>query len=519
MSTPAIPRLRFAPSPTGPLHIGGARTAIYNWVAARAMGGRFILRIEDTDQARSTDESLQNILEAFRWLGIDWDEGPETGGDHGPYFQSERLDLYAKYADELLAAGHAYKCFCTPEEVEAGREALRAAGQSPMYDRRCRDLSPSRREAAEAEGRKHSIRFKMPLDEELKVHDLGKGAVAVNLREVDDWVMVRAGGMPLYNFACVVDDLLMEITHVVRGEEHFVNGVKQHVMFRALGVAAPQYAHIPLILGKNGKKLSKRDASTAVLDYRDQGYSPEAIFNYIALLGWSYSGDRDLFIRDEMVAKFEIGDIGKSGAKFDEEKLHWMAGEYVRSASLSQLVERVKPFLLAAGAVPEEAFASHPAWVSNLVACNQERIRLYPELPEKVAYYFDDVVELDKGAEKNMRKNDAAPQWLAAYADLLEQSALPPSYPSDRGEADTVAVLPTPKDGEVPARDAVPYLLPPHLEQDARKLAEKLDVKFGHLVHPIRAALTGTNKGPGLFDMVYLLGKERCVARLRAFAE
>lgn len=510
------PRLRFAPSPTGPLHIGGARTAIYNWAAARAMGGQFLLRIEDTDQARSTDESLRNILEAFRWLGIDWDEGPEVGGDCGPYYQSQRLDLYQEYAENLLASGHAYKCYCTPEEVQAGREALVAAGKSPMYDRRCRDLDESQRQACEAEGRSSSLRFRMPLDEELTLADLGKGEVVVNLREVDDWVMVRAGGMPLYNFACVVDDLLMGITHVVRGEEHFVNGVKQQVMFRALEKPPPQYAHIPLILGKNGKKLSKRDASTALLDYRDQGFSPESIFNYIALLGWSYSGDQDLFTRDEMVAKFVIKEIGKSGAKFDEEKLHWMAGEYLRQADIDTLLAQVRPFVVAAGAVPEAAFASHPDFVKALVQCNQERIRLYTELAEKLGYFFSEAVELDAAAKKNMRKNDDAPQWLAAYADLLEASKLPPSYPADRGDADIVATLPSVKDGEVPDRDSTPYLLPPHLEADARGLAEQLDVKFGHLVHPVRAALTGTNKGPGLFDIVYLLGKEKCLQRLRA---
>ncbi len=510
------PRLRFAPSPTGPLHIGGARTAIYNWAAARAMGGKFILRIEDTDQARSTEESLQNILEAFGWMGIDWDEGPEAGGDYGPYYQSQRLELYQQHADRLLESGHAYKCYCTPEEVQAGREALVAAGKSPMYDRRCRDLDDDQRQAFAAEGRAFSLRFKMPLDEELTLHDLGKGEVVVNLREVDDWVMVRAGGMPLYNFACVVDDSLMEITHVVRGEEHFVNGVKQQVMFRALGKPAPQYAHVPLILGKNGKKLSKRDASTAVLDYRDQGFSPEAIFNYIALLGWSYSGDQDLFSREAMVAKFVIGEIGKSGSKFDEEKLHWMAGEYVRQADIETLVERVRPFLLEAGAVPAAAFASHPELVRALVRCNQERIRLYPELPEKLSYFFTEAVELDAAARKNMAKQADAPQWLAAYAELLEGSAMAPSYPADRGDADRVAVLPSVKDAEVPARDSVEYLLPPHLEADARELAEQLGIKFGHLVHPIRAALTGTNKGPGLFDIVYLLGKETCLRRLRS---
>ena len=337
----------------------------------------------------------------------------------------------------------------------------------------------------------------------------------VNLRELDDWVMVRAGGMPLYNFACVVDDLLMEITHVVRGEEHFNNGVKQLVMFRALGAEPPKFAHIPLILGKNGKKLSKRDASTAVLDYRDQGYSPEAIFNYIALLGWSFSGDQDLFSREEMLAKFDIADIGKSGAKFDEEKLQWMAGEYVRQSPVADLLERVKPFLCASGAVPQSAFETHAGFVENLVRCHQERIRLYTELGEKLGYFFEPNVGRDQGAEKNLRKHPEAPAWLAAYADLLETTSLPPSYPADRGLADAAVALPTQRDVEVPARDTVPFLLPPHLEEDARALAEGLGVKFGHFVHPVRAVLTGTSKGPGLFDVVYLLGKELCLRRLR----
>lgn len=515
----STPRLRFAPSPTGPLHIGGARTAIYNWVAARAMGGEFVLRIEDTDQARSTQESLDNILEAFRWMGIDWDEGPEAGGDKGPYFQAQRLDLYQQYAERLLAEGHAYKCYCTPEEVQAGREELQSQGLSPMYNRRCRDLSAAQQAAFEAEGRTHSLRFRMPLDEELVIQDLGKGEVRVNLKEVDDWVMVRAGGMPLYNFACVVDDLLMEISHVVRGEEHFINGVKQIVMFRALGESAPQYAHIPLILGKNGKKLSKRDAATAVLDYRDQGYSPEAIFNYIALLGWSYSGDQDLFTREEMVGKFKIDEIGKSGARFDEEKLQWMAGEYLRQQPLDQLVQNVRPFVVAAGAVPEAAFDTHPELLQNVVACNQERIRLYTELADKVGYYFSDGVELDKDGQKSLRKHAEAGSWLRAYAELLEAGNLPPSYPGDRGNADRLAQIPTDNAAETPPRDAADFDLPKHLEADARELAERLELKFGHFVAPVRAALSGTNKGPGLFDLLFLVGKEQAVARLRAAAD
>ncbi len=508
-STPK-PRLRFAPSPTGPLHIGGARTAIYNWAAARAMGGTFILRIEDTDQVRSTQESLDIILQAFQWLGVDWDEGPGKDGDCGPYFQAQRLDLYGDYAQQLLQSGHAYHCYCTPEEVEQGRQALQAAGKSPMYDRRCRDLTPEQAAAKQAAGLKSSIRFRMPLDEVWQVEDLGKGQVDVNLRELDDWVMVRAGGMPLYNFACVVDDLLMEITHVVRGEEHFMNGVKQGVMFRALGKEPPRYAHIPLILGKNGKKLSKREASTNMLDYRDQGYPADALFNYIALLGWNYSGEQDIFSRQQMVDKFQIGDVGKSGSKFDEEKLQWMCGDYIRRMPVAELSAAVQPFLLAAGAVPEAAFGTHPDLVANMLRCYQERIKLYSEMPDCLAYYFAEQLEMDAAAQKNLNKQADAKKWLLAYAELLQQSDLPPSYPADRGAVDSSVTLPSPKEGDSPPRA---------LEEQARKFADGMEVKFGHLVHPVRAALTGTNKGPGLFDIVYLLGKERCVERLRRAAE
>ncbi len=512
--TAKTPRLRFAPSPTGPLHLGGARTALYNWAAARAMGGKFLLRIEDTDRARSTEESLTIILDGLRWLGVDWDEGPETDGAFGPYFQTQRLDLYAKFAEQLLASGWAYKCYATPEEVQAGRERLQSEGKSPMYDRRDRDIDDAQRAAYEAEGRKPSLRFRMPLDGERVMQDLCKGEVRVGLQQLDDWVMVRPDGMPTYNFACVVDDLSMEITHVIRGEEHLMNGFKQMVMFEALEKEAPLFAHIPLILGKNGKKLSKRDAITNILDYRDQGYLPDAIFNYISLLGWSLSGDQDLFTRDEMVAAFTIAGIGSSGSKFDDEKLSWMAGDYIRRLTLAELAEAGKPYLIAAEAVPAEAFDSHPSYLANLMACAQERIKLLSELPEKVAYFFGETVELDKDARKKMAKQEAASEWLGLYADLLEASDLPASYPADRQAADAAVLLPTDKEKDDPANP--PCMLPKQLEAQARAFVEEHQIKFGHFVHPVRAALSGTTRGPGLFDIVFLLGKETCIKRLRA---
>ncbi|MBL8735983.1 MAG: glutamate--tRNA ligase [Planctomycetes bacterium] len=507
------PRLRFAPSPTGPLHLGGARTAMYNWAAARAMGGTFLLRIEDTDQARSTDASLQIILAGLRWLGIDWDEGPEKGGPYGPYFQMQRLPLYREAADRLLASGHAYLCYCTPDEVEAGRKELEAqkAGFTG-YNRRCRSLTAEQRAAFEREGRQPNVRFRMPDARAMQVHDLILGDVEVNTRDFDDWVMLRPDGVPLYNFACVIDDIGMRITHVVRGNEHFQNGIKQRLLFEALGAECPQYAHIPLILNKEGKKLSKRDADTNMLDYRDKGFPAEAVFNYIALLGWSFSGDRDVFSRDEMVAAFQIGGIGKSPSKFDEEKLRWMCGEYVRRWTPQELVARARPWL--EGALPAGAFGSHASWLRNAVACYQERIGLFSELAGKLGWLFA-MPPLDDAAQKNLQKEPAGKQWLAAYAEHLAGSNLPPSWPADRQGVDEAVLLPTKKDAAEPA---CAYWTPAAIERDMRGFVERLGIKFGSFVHPLRAALTGTDKGPGLFDVLFLLGKDACLQRLRAAA-
>jgi nondiscriminating glutamyl-tRNA synthetase len=507
------PRLRFAPSPTGPLHLGGARTAMYNWAAARALGGAFLLRIEDTDQARSSDASLQIILTGLRWLGIDWDEGPERGGDYGPYFQMQRLPLYREAADRLLASGHAYLCYCTPDEIEAMREAQKAAKASFLgYDGRCRSLTDAQRRAFEQQGRKPNVRFRMPDARVLRVHDLILGDVEVNTRDFDDWVMLRPDGVPLYNFACVVDDIGMKITHVVRGNEHFQNGIKQRLLFEALGHECPQYAHIPLILNAEGKKLSKRDADTNMLDYRDKGFPPEAVFNYIALLGWGFSGDRDVFTRDEMVAAFRIDGVGKAGAKFDEEKLRWMCGEYVRRWSPAEFLQRARPWL--DPVVPAAAFATHGAWLTNVLACYQERVAILSELPAKVGWLFGHPA-MDEAAQKNLTKEPAAKQWLTAYAAHLAAGNLPPSWPASRAGADDAVALPSKKDAP---EAASAFWTPAAIERDCRAFVERLGIKFGSFVHPVRAALTGTDKGPGLFDVLFLLGKATCVRRLQLAA-
>jgi glutamyl-tRNA synthetase len=486
---------------------------MYNWALAKALGGTFVLRIEDTDRARSTDESLRIILEGLRWLGIDWDEGPEKGGDYGPYFQMQRLDRYAEVAQKLLDSGHAYRCYCSPERIEAVREQQKAQKSSFLgYDGHCRNLSDAERKANEQQGIAPNLRFRMPEARLVRVHDLIRGDVEVNTKELDDWVMLRADGVPLYNFACVVDDVDMQITHVVRGEEHFLNGIKQQLVFEAIGAPCPLYAHIPLILNQKGQKLSKRDPGVmSVLEYRDQGYPPEAVFNYIALLGWGFSADRDVFTRDEMVAAFRIENVGKAGAKFDPEKLHWMCGEYVRRWSPSDCLDRARPWL---STVPDAAFRTHRPWMENVVACYQERVTLLADFAGKIGWLFEDPAP-DEAAAKNLTKHEGSGQWLAAYADELAKANLPPSWPAARGGADEAVALPSKKDAPAPA---AAFDTPARIEVLTREFTERIGVKFGHFVHPVRAALTGTDKGPGLFDVIFLLGGPTCVRRLRAHA-
>lgn len=495
---------------------------MYNWAMARSLGGTFVLRIEDTDQARSTDESLQIILEGLSWLGIDWDEGPQFdagdrqngGGDHGPYFQMQRLDRYQQAADKLLASGHAYHCYCTPERMEAVREQQKA-DKSPRlgYDGHCRNLTDEQRADLDQQGITKNLRFRMPEDQVVKVHDLIRGEVEVNTKQLDDWVMVRGDGVPLYNFAVVVDDIDMLITHVVRGEEHFLNGIKQTVLFAALGHAAPEFAHIPLILNQKGQKLSKRDPGVkSTLEYRDLGYPPEAVFNYIALLGWGFSADRDVFTRDEMVAAFQISGVGKSGARFDPDKLHWMCGEYIRTWSTDTCLMRSQPWLQPA--LPEGAWDSHHSFLRNVVACYQERVAVLSEFPDKIQWLLQDP-EMGEDAQKTIQKRAEAPTWFAGFADLLESLPMPDSFPADRGQADDEVRLPTIEDQPEPTSS---FATPAALERAARAWAEQQGIKFGHFVGPVRAALTGTMKGPGFFDVVFLLGKQACVRRLRTQA-
>ncbi|MDY2905408.1 MAG: glutamate--tRNA ligase, partial [Caecibacter massiliensis] len=338
-------RVRFAPSPTGPFHIGGARSALFNYLEAKHTGGTFVVRIEDTDQKRSTRESEENIKEALRWLGINWDEGIDVGGPDGPYRQMERLDIYKKYTDKLLAEGKAYYCFCTPEELEAEKEAQLAKGETPVYSGKCSHLSPEQVQQYLKEGRSYVIRVKTPKNETLEFDDLVRGHVAFDSNKVGDFVIVKSDGIPVYNYCVVMDDALMHITHVIRAEEHLSNTPRQLVLYKALGFPVPTFAHVSLILGKDKKKMSKRHGATSVQQYRDLGYLPQAIDNFLALLGWTPDSDQEIFSMEELCQQFSLDRVAKNPAVFDIEKLNWINFHYMKELDEDQLLEICLPHL------------------------------------------------------------------------------------------------------------------------------------------------------------------------------
>jgi glutamyl-tRNA synthetase len=505
-------RVRFAPSPTGPFHIGGARTALYNWLYARSVGGTFVLRIDDTDHERSTDEYLQNCLDSLRWLGFDWDEGPEKGGEHGPYFQGQRLEGYRTRVDQLVAEGRAYPCFCTADEVQAGRERMQKETSRPMYDRRCRSLTPEEVQQKKDAGLPYTVRIKVP-EGSTSLDDHIQGHIEVRHEEIDDFVMLRQDGSPLYNLCSALDDMDMRITHVIRGNDHMTNTIKQCLIWDALGAKRPEFAHLPLILGKDGKKLSKRVANTNLLDYRDQGYPVEALVNFFTRLGWGFDAERDVFTMDEALERFKLSLVSKGGAVLDEEKLMWMCGHYIRESDLGTLRERVTPFVEKAGLMTAEEISGRATWFEAVLACHQERIQLYSELPEKIVYFVRDDLDYEAKALKNLQKKPEVVDYLQAFLDAVPGMGLPPSGAARPAEADQGIPFPTKKENDVPT--GTPFTPPALLEEKARAIAEQLEVGFGQLVHPLRAALSFSAQGAGMFDIVYLLGKEQVELRLQ----
>ncbi|HEX7076815.1 MAG TPA: glutamate--tRNA ligase [Candidatus Eisenbacteria bacterium] len=473
-------RVRFAPSPTGYLHVGGARTALFNYLFARRHGGVFLLRIEDTDRERSTTEAVGAIFEGMRWLGLHWDEGPDVGGPYGPYFQSERLAGYAAAAERLFAQGKAYRCFCDPEDLKRRREAALSRGEPPKYDRTCLRLPRETSDARAAKGEPHAFRFLMP-EGATSWEDGVRGEVSFQNATLDDLVILRTDRHPTYNFAAVVDDAAMRISHVIRGDDHISNTPRQIRLYDALGLAPPVFAHVPMILGPDGTRLSKRHGATSVTEYRDAGFLPEAMVNFLALLGWAYDGEREIFTLDELAKVFSLDRISHNPAIFNTEKLEWMNGEYFRSLPVEARVDRVVAHLRGTGAIPESALGDR-ALLARAVEAVGDRMKRPEHFLDYAAWLFVDRVDPEPGPWADLLAKTLAPAHLEKLADRLQS--------------------------------VEPFEHDP-IERAARGLAAEEGVKAGEIIMPARIALTGKKVTPGIFDVILLLGRERTVARLR----
>ena len=480
-------RVRFAPSPTGKLHIGGARTAIYNWAFARANGGTFILRIDDTDPTRSTDENTQIILRAMRWLGLDWDEGPEVGGDFGPYAQTERLDMYKEAAQKLWDAGRAYPCFCTTEQLAADRAAAQAR-KDPFqgYQRRCRDLSRDEAQARIEAGEPYVLRIKVPADRgDVVIHDAVHGDVVFDAKDLDDFVIFRSDGTPTYNFATVVDDAMMGITHVIRGDDHLSNTPRQVMVYEALEAPVPTFAHISMILGADGKKLSKRHGATSVEEYRDAGYLSDAFVNYLALLGWSLDGETTVIPRDVLASQFSLERISKNPATFDPKKLDWMNAEYINAMSDADFADQIMlPELHEVGLI-DDGFEADEAWIDALAAIVKPRTKMPADAVGVAAPVFATAQTLEydeKSVAKGLAKEGMGAVLDAARAALEAVSAN--------------AWTPETIDGAL------------------EPLPEALDAKKRIVFQAVRVAVCGNMVSPPLGETMALIGKDDCLARI-----
>ena len=469
-------RCRFAPAPSGSIHVGNARSALFSWLFARHHDGVFTLRIEDTDASRVTEEASQGVLEDLRWLGLDWNEGPDVGGPHGPYRQSERLDIYRQMSERLLEAGHAYRCFCTPVELDERRKAALAQGEPPGYDGRCRNLTDEERAAFEAEGRSFAIRFHMP-EREWVIEDLVKGEVRWGPRDLGDFVIVRSDGTPVFLLAVAVDDMLMEVTHVVRGDDLLASAPRNAAVIEALGGTPPAYAHLPQVLGPDSKPLSKRHGATSVAAFREQGSLPEALVNYLALLGWAKDDHTTFLSRDELIESFDLSHVSHNPAVFDTQKLEWMNNHYIQSLDEEDLAARCVPFLTS------EGLSVEPELLRRAIPIIRERMKTLTEAPVLLRFLFtDDVVPNEKASALIAKAPEG---YLKATADALD--AL--------GTWDTE-----------------------HIQAVLDGLASEAGLSRTKGWQPIRAAVTGSNVSPPLPESLALLGKERTVARLRAAA-
>jgi nondiscriminating glutamyl-tRNA synthetase len=480
-------RVRYAPSPTGHLHIGNARTALFNYLFARNLGGKFIIRIEDTDQKRNIEGGEQSQLKYLKWLGIDWDESIDKGGEYGPYRQSERLDIYNQYVNELFEKGLAYKCYCTEAELEAEREEQISRGETPAYSGKCRHLTDEQRARLEAEGRKPSIRFVVPQDRTYTFDDMVKGVVSFESEGMGDFVIIKKDGMPTYNFAVAVDDHLMKISHVLRGDDHISNTPKQLMIYEAFGWEPPIFGHMTLIVNENRKKLSKRDETIIqfIEQYEQLGYIPEALFNFIALLGWSPAGEEEIFTKEELIRIFDAKRLSKSPALFDKQKLTWMNNQYMKKIELDRAVELALPHLIKAGLAKEEMSEQERSWFRDLIALYKDQMSYGAEIVELSALFFKEEITLDEEA-KAVISEEHVPEVLKAFLDQIEE---------------------------------LPEFTAPEI-QAAIKAVQKITGQKGKkLFMPLRVAATGQTHGPDLPKAIALLGKDKIVKRFQEILE
>jgi glutamyl-tRNA synthetase len=473
-------RVRFAPSPTGFMHVGNARTALFNYLFAKHHGGKLILRIEDTDTERHSEEAVNVIYEALRWMGIEWDEGPDVGGNYGPYRQSERLEIYREYIEKLKEKGLVYECYCTPEELEAMRKAQLERGEPPRYTGKCRHLTEKEKERLRREGRKPVLRFKVPEGRIIVFDDLVKGKIEINSKQLGgDFVIVRSSGVPVYNFVVVVDDALMKVTHVIRGEDHISNTPKQLLLYEALGFTPPKFAHLPMILGTDRSKLSKRHGSTSVKEFREKGYLPEAFTNFLALLGWYPKDGKEILSMEELIERFDIKDVNSAPAVFDTTKLNWMNQVYIRNYPVNRLTELLLPYLEKAG-FDLSKFSRE--WLVKVVEVTREYFTLLSDAPTYMETFLNDEFDVTEEAKEFIFENPQRKEVIKLFYEKLKKL-----------------------EGEL-SQESFKKLV--------KEVGKELGVKGKNLFMPIRIGLTGKTSGPELPILAELLGKERTLKRI-----
>lgn len=475
-------RVRFAPSPTGYLHVGGARSALFNWLFARKMGGKFLLRIEDTDQTRYNETALHDLIRDLKWLGLNWDEGPEVGGPHEPYYQSQRLDLYKRHADELVAKGSAYRCFCTSERLDALRARQEENKMPPGYDRHCRDLDPEESNRRAAAGEAHVVRLRSPMSGKTVFNDLIRGEIEYQNHVLDDLVLLKTDGFPTYHLANVVDDHQMEITHVLRGDEWIPSTPRHVLLYKAFGWTPPVFCHLPVILAPGGGKLSKRKGAASVGDYREKGYLPHSLFNFLALLGWSPGDEREKMTLQELVDSFSLERIMPKSAAFDETKLEWLNGQYLIETPVDDLLDEVKRILQLRGLSAE--LAAHPQMLRRHVSLLKDRSKRIDEIVDTGLYFWKDPETYDEKAVSKYWKPETGARIRLLCAEL-----------------ETVV-------WEAASLDAL-----------YRAQAEAQAIKFADLIHPTRLAVSGLSFGPGLFELLEALDRKTVIDRMHRALE